>query len=469
MNYSGEHHPASPSIFISSTVEEFRDLRFAMAYVFRKLGYIVSQSEADDFNVSGNRSAIEECFNNIRNSDYYILLIGDKTGHMLENDISITRCEYRVAKESFLNTGKPILHLYLRQETDIALKKNNENKIKGFDNPTHQRAFIYEVQNPSNELVPNYLKRFNNSESLLNSLEFPLNLGRNLTERLARHSLISELLSNLAKMVQRHRSSAFPIHEYMERIRKEYPITEDLLNDDIYIPMKLSSRLVLALAGRIQSKDLLTQAIEDAINRGIFLKYDPQSGNFLDSPLHNLLKQTINDIRNINYFDSENLQSWDRNILDAIKQQRMRQSPNLAVNGNDYFYALAHYDRATNIFNEHKAMCRYLLGVTETLEEIVRKPMTPLGEQEVNNILKERVSEDEIARLIRNNIYPFGARVTQDIYGVTREEQFKVIISKLKAEIEKAGIKDMPCDVLKDIADIYLDAGAPPEDGIERR
>lgn len=469
MPYSEEHHPASPSIFISSTVKEFRDLRFAMAYIFRRQGYIVSQSEAYDFNVSGNSTAVKECLKNIRNSDYYILLIGNETGYIFENDISITRCEYRVAKESFLETGRPVMHLFLRNETDIALKTNNNNEIPEFDNVPHQRTFIYEVQNPNNERVPNFLKRFDNSESLLNSLEFPLNLGRNLTERLARHSLISELLSNLVQMVERHRSSASVRHFYMEKIRREYPMTKDQLKKDINLPKDLSSYLLFALVGRIHGNDLFTQAIEDAIYRGIFLQYEPHSGTFLDSPVHILLKHILDDIRKLKNLDSENMPRWDLNILVSIERLQTMQTPYLTIKGQDYLWALSYYDQVTNIFNEHKSLCRFLLGVTDKLEEIARQPITPLGAHMANNILKERVSEDEIARLIRNNIFPFGSRIPQDMYGITREEQMDLMKTILKTKLEEAGMKNITDELLKEMSAIALDAGAPPEDGIERR
>ena len=94
-----------PYVFISSTVTEFRDLRSAIAYTLRTQGFNVYQSEAADFDVKGDRSAFEECFTNIRNSDFYILIIGNTRGSLFQEGVSITRQEYRIARETFLTQG----------------------------------------------------------------------------------------------------------------------------------------------------------------------------------------------------------------------------------------------------------------------------------------------------------------------------------------------------------------------------
>jgi hypothetical protein len=75
-----EIESTTPSVFISSAVKEFRDLRSAIAHTLRTQGFNVYQSEAADFDIQGDRSAFEECFTNIRNCDFYILLIGVTRG-----------------------------------------------------------------------------------------------------------------------------------------------------------------------------------------------------------------------------------------------------------------------------------------------------------------------------------------------------------------------------------------------------
>src|SRR4030042_1991855 len=126
MQVANGDHPSSPDVFVSSTVNEFRDLRSAIAYHLRTQGLIVYISEAANFDVRGDRPAVEECFENIRKCDYYILIIGGTRGNLFMDKISITRQEYRVAREAFLSTGRPRLFFYLRETIEIALKGNQE-------------------------------------------------------------------------------------------------------------------------------------------------------------------------------------------------------------------------------------------------------------------------------------------------------------------------------------------------------
>ena len=71
--------------------------------------------------IEPNRSAVEECFSRIRKSDYYVLIIGGRKGGTLDDGLSITRHEYRMAAESFLATRKPVLWMFVREEIERAL------------------------------------------------------------------------------------------------------------------------------------------------------------------------------------------------------------------------------------------------------------------------------------------------------------------------------------------------------------
>ena len=102
-------YPAEPTVFISSSIADLRDLRGALAYVLRERGFSTQLSEANDFAVSGDRTALEECFGLIRASDYYVVLIWDKVGSWFDADheVSVTNQEYRVALESFFRQESP--------------------------------------------------------------------------------------------------------------------------------------------------------------------------------------------------------------------------------------------------------------------------------------------------------------------------------------------------------------------------
>ena len=100
---------SQPKVFISSTISDMFDLRSATKYWLEELGYDVQVSEFNDFQRKPELGTFDACFEAIRASDYYILLIGKKRGSWYDepNRISVTRKEYRVASESAKILGKP--------------------------------------------------------------------------------------------------------------------------------------------------------------------------------------------------------------------------------------------------------------------------------------------------------------------------------------------------------------------------
>ena len=58
-------------------------------------------SEAWDFPVLGDHSAFQECIENIRSSDLYVLIVDKTRGSLYTPNVSVTRQELRVARESF--------------------------------------------------------------------------------------------------------------------------------------------------------------------------------------------------------------------------------------------------------------------------------------------------------------------------------------------------------------------------------
>ena len=91
-----------PRVFVSSTIRDFEDLRGALKYVLEDSGFQVLLSEKNDFEKPLEKNSYEACFEAIRQSNVYILLIGGRRGGWFdkENCISITQQEYRVAYET---------------------------------------------------------------------------------------------------------------------------------------------------------------------------------------------------------------------------------------------------------------------------------------------------------------------------------------------------------------------------------
>ena len=237
-----------------------------------------------------------------------------------------------------------------------------------------------------------------------------MNLGRNLSEKLIRHSLLSELLSNLTLIVERGRRTIFPTHWYMKKVREEIKITPDNVFQSINIADDQINALGMSLIGRVVGAQLNTRCIKDALDRGVFIKFNPTTGAFQESPLHESLQQTLEDVQLLIRLDnSAGAESWDQKILTTIEAYRHGRIKSLEIPGNEMALAFAHYDRVENVFRGHLALCQVLLGLTNEIPS-KRQPFTPLGEQEDRKMRSSWVSETEISQLIQHDIWPFGSK-----------------------------------------------------------
>jgi hypothetical protein len=460
-----------PSVFISSTIKEFRDLRSAIAFTLNEQGFIVYQSEASDFDIKGDRTAIDECFENINNCDYYILLIGNKRGNLFEDGVSITRQEYRVARRAFMASGRPRLFFYLRRDTERSLQSSRTEQLaSGIDDPEHLKLFIEEIKQPGIEGAPNFLTLFDDFKELMQTLVIRMNLGRNLSEKLVRYSLLSELLSNLTHVVTRSGISVFLPHHFMSKVRERLNISANDIYGQITVEDDLMLDLGMALIGRTRGEELSTKIIEVALNQGIFLTFDHVSGSLQESKLHIALKQIFRDIQSLRYLDRpEAPKGWDINIVSAISAKRKGGLHLVILSGIDLAYALAYYDRMEDIFYSHLAFCRVLLGLDEDIQPYRRQPLTIFRDIEEHRLRKEKVSEAEISHLIQSSIWPLGTKVPRDIYGATDEEQVKNITEQMLAILNKAGINGNRFkEAMERAAKDYLDKDtASPTEGIE--
>lgn len=446
-------HPVSPKVFVSSTVRDLGDLRSAIRYTLNSQGFTVHLSEASDFNVSGERTAIEECFNNIRACDCYILVIGSRRGQLFDARTSITRQEYRVAREQFLMSQRPKLLLYLRKETEDALQSGDQPvQMAGIDYPDHLRSFINEVEHPPNPDAPNFLTRFHSFEDLITSVARNLNIGRNLMETLTRHSLVSELASNLRCMVIRTGTSVFPHHRWMSKLREEIRLNTKpaaVLGQTSLSPNQ-ADLLAAALVGRTRASQLRTRVIEDAVDHGIFLTFNPATGMLQESEIHRSLQETLDDVEALGQLDKTPDSNWESNLLKCISRRPNGTHAPLSAANIDLVYALAHYDRIDNLFNGHVALCEVLMGITEQLEPYQRRPLSLFGEDESRRMRAELVSEKEISHLIRNQVHPFGAKIPSSM-SLDNDEQFvQEEAARLRRTSEQYGIHSIPENELMD-------------------
>lgn len=121
-----------PTIFISSIISEFYDLRGALKYFLGKSGFRVLMSEESDFGADCGLDSLDNCKNQIEKADYYLLLIGDKPGTIFElnkNETTVTFEEFR-HYINLVKSGKSLNFIaFIRKQTWNNFENKDHSKI----------------------------------------------------------------------------------------------------------------------------------------------------------------------------------------------------------------------------------------------------------------------------------------------------------------------------------------------------
>lgn len=300
----------------------------------------------------------------------------------------------------------------------------------------------------------------------MNSLTVCLNLGRDLEERLARHSLLSELLRNLSLISSRSRPGQVPIpqHRYMTTFRHEIDLTPQMIEVGQKIPLSNHqiTSLAFALAARTNARNLGTESIRHALIQGAFLVFDPATATFKESPEHTMLRQTCQDIERLCELDRpaepHETPQWHRKVLELTRTRPTGRSDPLDVPAADLVFAFAYHDVLEDIFNAHVSLCRVLLGHSAHVEPFNRSPQTPLGHAMELGIREERVSAENVRSLLDNDIRPFGKRASQGDLGRTREERLATLVRLMKSAPDLQGfVERVDESLLREVAEDILD------------
>ena len=106
-----------PIAFVSSTIRDFSDLRSALKFWLEEMGYEVLMSEHNDFEKKLTKDSYTACLESIDIADYFILLIGARSGGWFDKKqkVTITQAEYRRAYARFKATGRPTIVNFVRR------------------------------------------------------------------------------------------------------------------------------------------------------------------------------------------------------------------------------------------------------------------------------------------------------------------------------------------------------------------
>ena len=315
-----------PRVFLSSTIYDFVDLRSALKYWLEELGYEVFASEYNNFPKELSENSYSACLEAIRAADYFILLMGARAGGYYDTGTktTITMKEYRCAYEcaikgslkiaSFVRQSiwdvqedRKALGRLLREEyanehdltdDDIDQIQYHRSKIIkdadvifSFMNEVGRNAEMKAAVDGSGSLpAANWIHPFSSFRDIVDALRGHF-IGRNGMRRVAlEEGLRLDLMDNIRLLLLRcaKTGNINPLHQWANPARRQF--TGGSTESSVIKGKRLGRLGLFGLFGAA-AIDFRTQAIDEAIVSGEFLRFDRNEDRYVAGPLHRALLQ----------------------------------------------------------------------------------------------------------------------------------------------------------------------------------
>lgn len=318
---------AKPTVFVSSTIYDFQDLRSGLKFWLEELGFDVMLSEFNDFPKTPDQNSYDACLAAIAKADFFVLLIGNRAGGWFDEakKISITRMEYRAAYERFTANGtpKPIVFVrqnlwdvredrvaldrYLKEVDDKQLSASEKKAIanhptKFADNAEAIFSFLKEVgqvEAMKNAVAGagalpqgNWIHRFNTFRDITDALRIALNATSHVERRLLQANLVQELSANLAHLLTKHEDGSLaPVSlagMFAVSAMRGGPSDSSEMKGDYALWLGMFKIISMGIPRRLSM--LFTR---EAVRSGAFMQHAAATGTFEPTPLHQALFELL--------------------------------------------------------------------------------------------------------------------------------------------------------------------------------
>jgi len=336
-----------PTIFISSIISEFYDLRGALKYFLGKSGFRVLMSEESDFGADCGLDSLDNCKNQIEKSDYYLLLIGNKPGTIIElnnRQTTVTFEEFRHYL-SLIKNGKSLNFIaFIRKQTWDCFENKETDKLHPIQND-----LITELLENSlfdDKKIGRWRYTFDKFGDIISVLETNQNglfLEATRKNNLYRTYLKREIYDILKTLLEKSISSG-QIRSITEIIK--FPKIDNL---DYFYPHRIdpdSASKIKVFLIIISNKDTLLRKVNRVFNyiaQGEFSKFDPIEEKYILPEYIKLTQQTLEILEKV--FDN----SKNMNLLDQIRQ---RNPDNFTITKTEYDIAELLYIDLNNVISK---------------------------------------------------------------------------------------------------------------------
>lgn len=342
-----------PTIFISSIISEFYDLRGSLKYFLGKSGFRVLMSEEPDFGADCGIDSLDNCKNQIEKSDYYLLLIGDKPGTEFEIDGKQTTVTFEEFRHyiKLAKAGKQLNFIaFVRQQTWTNYENDDLTKIH-----PQQKDLINELLNNSlfeKQKIGRWRYTFEKFSDIITTLETNQNgLFLEATRKASIYkTYIKREIIDIYKFLIEKLSKTGEIVAVTEMV--ELPNLDYLDFLDYSIINRETAAKIQGLILVTSKKDSLVRKLNRVFNyiaQGEFSRFDNINEKYV---LPNYIKLTVQTLEILEkVFDNAN-------NTDLFEKIIKRDSRNFEINGGEYMIV-------KGIYNDFK-LCIYKLSVLVT-------------------------------------------------------------------------------------------------------
>jgi len=378
------------------------------------MGFEVQMSEFTDFERRPEVNTFNACFEAIRRSDYYLLLIGGRPGQWYDeaNRVSVTMQEYRTALDSFTAAGAPKIVATVRAAVLTILREQRNGALvagQGDDWQFIQR-FVSEVrrENYVADGEPrlqdaNWLSSFRDFRELTNVVRSTFGIKGPLPRVALLEALRHECEYNLRQTMTNYRGRPFYSHLWLDRLRTQVTVTANQLEDlnqTVRLTFKQMQDLIIhVVTGFFNQEDLLTTVSTQVLSSGTLLDFDSEHGRYVASPLMESLHKVRDEI---SLYDRRLalVRDAQAEYSQAWATARATRGP-VAIRAWLLFYAYSVHDNQHNIVRLLLAILRHLYGHTSDIEVQLR-PASPV-EQFAQELEGHQVTEEQLEGWLRDD------------------------------------------------------------------
>jgi hypothetical protein len=151
-------------VFVSSTCYDLSQIRADLFDFISNLGYQPVLSEHSSFPINPDNDTINNCIENVKSSDIFILIVGNRYGHVIDNGKSVTNTEYLYAKK----IGIPI-YVFIYKPIITLLPVWRQNRGADFSNSIDS-TLIFDFVDLLRSVDKNWCFEFEKAQDIIHTV-----------------------------------------------------------------------------------------------------------------------------------------------------------------------------------------------------------------------------------------------------------------------------------------------------------